>query len=868
MRSHPFPPLLPLLALLFSAALGGGGASAARAQQIVVPNSLTAAEGNSNNASPFLILGARRYQQVYNASEFSLPDAPALITQIVFRPNAGAAGYVFSLTVPDAQIRLSTTAASADSLSGTFDDNLGADTAFVFSGPLIVSTRRTGPEAGPRDFDIVIDLKKPFLYDPSAGNLLLDVICSPTTEWAAGTPFDAVDTAGDATSRLVGSAASATGTPDTLGLVTRFTVVPDNTLADPLPGTVATWGNFYGGSSQSPAGTLTFSKTPIPVTGMTGAVAVAAGDKHSLALRSDGTVAVWGDNTLGQIGDGTQFRRDNPVPVSGVSDVVAIAAGYNHSLALRRDGTIAAWGYNGSGQVGNGTTSPNIRTPITVTGLTDVVAIAAGAVQSLAVRKDGTVYFWGGSSDPSTVPFRPTPVKVNGVSGVIAVATGYQHYLALRSDGTVAAWGGNFSGQVGDGTTVYRSAPITIPGLTGIVAITATWHQSFALRADGTVFAWGNNQYGQLGDGTFQNSRLTPVIAGRLTDVTAIAGGINYTVALRRDGTLVSCGHNNFGQLGDGTQTIRTTPTPVIGLSNIVGISAGNFHCLALTGADWYAQSLAVGADNNSRLLWKHRDGRAALRTVRPDGDTENTAEFGPYDGWSGRRIAVGMADSRTRLLWNNSDGRVSLWTITSDGTPEITVEYGPYPRWSGNEISVGSDSRTRLLWNNTDGRISLWTLHPSGGLESSFEYGPYAGWIGRKIAVGSDNKTRLLWNHSDGRVSLWTIGTNGGFESGYEFGPYPQWTGSEISMGSDNKARLVWKHTDGRVSLWRITGSGHVESTYETFPTPGGSFSALSVGPTDHRPRLLWNHWDGKAGLWTLPINGGLDTLFEFGPY
>ncbi|HZH78690.1 MAG TPA: RCC1 repeat-containing protein, partial [Archangium sp.] len=170
------------------------------------------------------------------------------------------------------------------------------------------------------------------------------------------------------------------------------------------------------------------------------------GFSHSLAVRPDGTVWAWGNNTYGQLGDGTNTRRHTPVRVNGLSGVVAVAAGGGHSVAVRGDGTVWTWGNNMFGQLGDGTTTER-WTPMQVRGLSGVVAVAAGGASSLAVREDGTAWAWGdndtGQLGDGTSTRRWTPVQVNGLSDVVAVATGGTHSLAARKDGTVWAWGYN-----------------------------------------------------------------------------------------------------------------------------------------------------------------------------------------------------------------------------------------------------------------------------------------------------------------------------------------------------------------------------------------------------------------------------------------
>ncbi|MCL6560248.1 MAG: hypothetical protein K6U74_15935, partial [Firmicutes bacterium] len=239
------------------------------------------------------------------------------------------------------------------------------------------------------------------------------------------------------------------------------------------------------------------------VYGLTNVISVAAGCSHSIALKDDGTVWVWGYGPAAGLDQGSSVPRQ----VYGLTDVVGIAAGNYHSLALKRDGTVWAWGQNNEGQLGDGTKYNNRYEPVQVAGLSDVVAIAGGGGHSLALKNDGTVWAWGWNQDgqlgDGTTTSTTTPVQVAGLSNVVVIAAGERHSLALRGDGTVWAWGYNGYGQLGDGTTDNRLTPAQVPGLSGIISIAAGIYHSLALKSDGTVWAWGYNEMGQLGIGTW-----------------------------------------------------------------------------------------------------------------------------------------------------------------------------------------------------------------------------------------------------------------------------------------------------------------------------------------------------------------------------
>lgn len=226
-------------------------------------------------------------------------------------------------------------------------------------------------------------------------------------------------------------------------------------------------------------------------------VTLAAGDSHTLALHSDGSLSAWGE--------GGDDQTDVPE-----GQWVAVAAGAFHNVGLRPDGTVAAWGRNRSGQC---------DVPV---GLSNVVAIAAGGAHSLALRADGTVVAWGKTLVPP------------GLSNIVAIAAGKFHSLALRANGEVVAWGYNRVGQC-----------VVSPGLSDVVRIAAGGYHSSALRRDGTVVAWGLNRSGQCD------------VPPDLSNVVAIAAGGHHSLALRADGSVVAWGLNQSGQCDPPTDYLR-----------------------------------------------------------------------------------------------------------------------------------------------------------------------------------------------------------------------------------------------------------------------------------------------------------------------
>ena len=249
---------------------------------------------------------------------------------------------------------------------------------------------------------------------------------------------------------------------DVVGLLARVTSIRTgerHTCALTVTGGVKCWGNNHDG--QLGDGTRKDKVTPVDVMGLTtGVTAITTGWRHSCALTSTGGVKCWGSNHDGQLGDGTETDRVIPVDVTGLtSGVTTITARWRHTCALTSTGRVKCWGNNHVGQLGDGTKHDR-NTPVEVVGLANgIKAIAAGWNHVCALTPAGSMKCWGsnheGQLGDGTGVDRKGPVDVVIVpSGIVAIATGGEHSCAV-TQGTVTCWGENEDGQLGDGT--YKS---------------------------------------------------------------------------------------------------------------------------------------------------------------------------------------------------------------------------------------------------------------------------------------------------------------------------------------------------------------------------------------------------------------------------
>jgi alpha-tubulin suppressor-like RCC1 family protein len=326
------------------------------------------------------------------------------------------------------------------------------------------------------------------------------------------------------------------------------------------------------------------------------ATTLAAGGYFSAAIKPNGEVWSWGDNTHGQLGRATSGFSDNtPARVSTTNDVVSVSLGEYHALALTNDGRVVTVGRDDFGQLGDGpgdssdtSSAPNLRDNILPAGV-KAVAVEAGRYYSLALTSEGTVYAWGrnnvGQLGLGTTAQQDSPALISDFNGVIALAAGDDHTLALKADGTVWAWGDNPNGELGTGNLLPSYVPVVVAGLSDVKAIAAGGNHSVALLADGTVRTWGYNNHGQLGNGNTTDSNVPVQVTG-LTDVVGIAAGYEFTLAVLSNGTVKAWGHDDSLQLGNGaTAGDQTTPVDVQGIPSdrsVRGLAAGIFHALAL----------------------------------------------------------------------------------------------------------------------------------------------------------------------------------------------------------------------------------------------------------------------------------------------
>ncbi|RYX80740.1 hypothetical protein EON83_27305 [bacterium] len=513
------------------------------------------------------------------------------------------------------------------------------------------------------------------------------------------------------------------------------------------PATSAPYGWAFNSYGQVGNGTQAFIQTPAAVT-TTGVLAgktitqLATGFYHSVALDSDGKVYSWGDNSISQLGDGSNNNSTVPVAVGGAlsgKTITQIVAGAYHTLALDSDGKVYSWGYNYDGELGNGTRSNTSNVPVLVGGALSgrtITQLSAGWYHSMALDSNGNVFSWGyndygtigtGTSDTYVV----LPAALNkglDFDGKVftQIAAGGAHSLALTSDGLLLSWGANPSGELGNGNNINSNRPKAVNQsgvLNGktISSISAGGAYSLVLCADGTLASWGYNGYGQLGNGNNSNSAV-PVLVDRSgvlsgKTISQLATGSEHSLALCADGTLIGWGRNTEDELGNGNGTYSSSPvvagnSGVMANKRVTGLAKGStaYHALVL------ANAANVAPVVNSVSIAPNSPTTNSLLTATPAASDVDSDSLTFTYQWNKNGSAIGGATGSTldlSVIGNGDKGNTITVTVVANDGKDDSAPFTSAPLTVGNT----APTMTTVSISPTDPKTdTILTATPAGG--------------------------------------------------------------------------------------------------------------------------------------------------------
>jgi len=325
------------------------------------------------------------------------------------------------------------------------------------------------------------------------------------------------------------------------------------------------------------------------VSGGTNWKQVSVGSSHAAAIKTDGTLWLWGDGSTGLTGDNTTTSRSSPVQtVSSGANWKQVSAGATNTAAIKTDGTLWAWGLNQFGGVGDNTTISRSSPVQTVSSGTNWKQVSAGGAHTAAIKTDGTLWLWGSNvygrlGDNSNIP-KSSPVQtVSSGTNWKQVSAASFHTAAIKTDGTLWLWG--FGENIGDNSAINKSSPVqTVSSGTNWKQVSAGGLRTTAIKTDGTLWLWGRGEVGGLGNNSIidRSSPVQTISSG--TNWKQVDAGHLHVAAIKTDGTLWLWGWNSYkGQLGDNTAIDRSSPVQTVSSgANWKQVSGGSFSTAAV----------------------------------------------------------------------------------------------------------------------------------------------------------------------------------------------------------------------------------------------------------------------------------------------
>ncbi len=597
------------------------------------------------------------------------------------------------------------------------------------------------------------------------------------------------------------------------------------TCARLASGGVTCWGD--GRFGQLGNGSWETSTTPVAVTGVSDARDLAVGPFHACVVGASGGVSCWGWNDEGQLGNGIVVDSALPVDVIGLQDASQVAVGgraYNgSSCAVHSGGSVSCWGENEMGQLGDGTTDDS-EVPVTVIGITDAEEVAVGASFACARRVGGQVMCWGDNDEGqlgagSSVASSSVGLDVTGVDDAQSLVVGDEHACVVRGSGALACWGANHEGQLGDSTWIDRNEPIHAQPTFQFTSVGLSSYSTCGRSLAGQVLCWGYGRYGQHGDGAWETRRF-PVEADVPAEVLRISGGMNHLCAVTSEASVVCWGSNDFGQLGTQERSSTIVPESVQGGLTATAIAAGErFSCAVTTGGAvqcWGANG--YGQLGDSTFV----DRRAPATVVGIDGNALSAQDVDAMVGHACARLS----DSTLRCWGRNDDGQLGDGTTANRNLP---VE--PQGVGATSHYAVGGYHTCAV---SPGGGVQCWGYNSYGQLGDSTTEGrtlpvAVAGLTDVSAIFAGDDHTCVIRSAGTDRVLCWgrndygLLGDGTFVESHTPVPVVGVADASVLALGRYHSCALL---LDGTVACWGYNGNRQL-----AVMTPARSEVPLAVG-------------------------------------
>ena len=554
---------------------------------------------------------------------------------------------------------------------------------------------------------------------------------------------------------------------------------------------------------------------------------IEVGDTHSAALKADGTIWTWGNNSYGQLGIGDNVTKTSPTKVTDIENAIDVSVGYYDTVVVKRDGTVWAFGNNSNGQLGDGTSSNRVN-PVQVikqdgAPLTKISKVAAGTYRTVALDEDGNVWIWG-------YKYGKTATKISGLNGIIDISSNYavkhdgevykidtpdvklklnniirvsegaNHALFLNKDGKGYSIGNNNKGQLGDGTTVNKDMPVLIQDSTGVQSLTnikelkAGTEFSIAIMKNGDTYTWGSNDNYKLASDV-QNYQVYPKKNDQTNNAIFADAGVNNGAIIDENGYVYTWGLGDYGNLGN--KLYNTSSVPVL-----VGVQD--------VGLNEYDIVLHKGEDYKIVVTNKTFN---VLQEVQDKGQMNYSTGNSSIASISNTGLVTGVKEGKTTAVISKvGTDSVSIANITvlPDG-----VDIEP--------MALTSMSHTVVLKANG----TVWSY----GLNSSYQLGNGStvssdrpvmvkfpeGTIIKQIAVGNTHNLALDIN---GNVWGWGVNSNNSLGRN---------ASKPVSLGISNVKKIAANNdqsmiltNDGYVYVWGLNENGELGTgTYNKVKEP-----------------------------------------------